>query len=377
MGKSRASGQPAKNQLAQAKLTEAAFLNINKPKGITSHDVVARLRRAIGIKQIGHGGTLDPMAEGVMTIALGKACRLLRFLPDDKTYRATIRLGLVTDTDDIEGKTLALDESATISPPSREQVAAALVQFKGDIDQIPPYFSAIHVDGQRLYEMARKGQAPPEIKARPVTIHSIDLLDYQAPEVTIRVHCSKGTYIRSIARDLGQRLGPGGTLSALVRESAGRFVLAQSAELTDPDLLDRLVKVEEAVALPRVLLPAHLARRLAMGQKIALADLNPALNPDLDYQPAPNQRGESNHDLVEAQPRAQNQNQDKTLDHDLDQNLDQNQDSDQERKQNQPADSFLLVLEADSGRAFCAGRLGTSEMDGSLYLAPEVVFADV
>jgi tRNA pseudouridine55 synthase len=323
VGKSKAPGEPAQNQLALAKLVEAAFLNINKPKGITSHDVVARLRRIIGIKQIGHGGTLDPMAEGVMTIALGKACRLLRFLPDDKTYKATIRLGLITDTDDIEGKVLAEDKSATDNPPSRELVAAALLDFKGDIEQIPPYFSAIHVDGQRLYELARKGQPPPDIKARPVTIHSIDLLDYQAPEITIRVHCSKGTYIRSIARDLGQKLGPGGTLSGLVRESAGKFQLMQSADLGDNNLLDRLVTVEEAVALPQMTMPTSLAKRLALGQKIALSDLPP----------------DSNHPGQDAE--------------------------------------YVLVLGADTGRAFCAGRLGLSEIDGQPYIAPEVVFADV
>ncbi len=258
-----------------------------------------------------------------MTIALGKACRLLRFLPDDKTYKATIRLGLITDTDDIEGKVLAEDKSATDNPPSRELVAAALLDFKGDIEQIPPYFSAIHVDGQRLYELARKGQPPPDIKARPVTIHSIDLLDYQAPEITIRVHCSKGTYIRSIARDLGQKLGPGGTLSGLVRESAGKFQLMQSADLSDNNLLDRLVTVEEAVALPQMTMPTSLAKRLALGQKIALSDLPP----------------DANHPGQDAE--------------------------------------YVLVLGADSGRAFCAGRLGLSEIDGQPYIAPEVVFADV
>jgi tRNA pseudouridine55 synthase len=307
-----------------AKLAATAFLNIDKPKGITSHDVVSRVRKLTGIKQVGHAGTLDPMATGVMVIALGKACRLLRFLADDKSYKATIRLGLVTDTDDIEGQVLQENDSATTNPPAREKVAEALKQFIGQIEQIPPYYSAIHVDGKRLYEMARAGLAPPEIKARPVTIISLDLLAYDPPTLTIRVHCSKGTYIRSIARDLGQKLGLGGTLSALVRESSGRFDLDRASSLDDlaespESLIARLVKIEDAVNLPTLAVSDACANRLVMGQKLGEADLDMA----------------------------------------------------------SLTDEYMLVAKASNFDPFCIGRLGKSETDGQRYLAPEVVFADV
>lgn len=292
---------------------------------MTSHDVVNRVRKLTGIKQVGHAGTLDPMATGVMIIALGKACRLLRFLADDKSYKATITLGLVTDTDDIEGKVLQENISATTNPPAQEIVVAALSQFVGDIEQIPPYYSAIHVEGKRLYEMARAGIAPPEIKARPVTIKSIDLLSYTPPDLTIRVHCSKGTYIRSIARDLGEKLGLGGTLSALVRESSGCFVIERASSLEDlisggGELLnERLVTIEDAIHLPTLIVSDACAKRLVMGQKIGEADFKLAsLN-----------------------------------------------------------DEYMLVINASNQRSFCIGRLGGSELDGQKYLAPEVVFADV
>jgi tRNA pseudouridine55 synthase len=324
VGKSKS----ADGQLADAKLVTNAFLNVNKPKGITSHDVVARVRKLTGLKQVGHAGTLDPMAEGVMIIALGKACRLLRFLADDKSYKATITLGLVTDTDDIEGKVLEQNTLATTSPPSQAVVSKALQDFIGSIEQIPPYYSAIHVDGKRLYEMARAGLAPPEIKARPVTIHSLDLLSYEAPTLTIRVHCSKGTYIRSIARDLGQKLGLGGTLSALVRETSGTFTLDQCSTLEDLAgsgglLKDRLVKVEDALNLPALLLSAASAKRLSMGQKIGIADLEPAAASQID------------------------------------------------------SSEYFLVVNALTGNSFCVCRTGRSELDGQKYLAPEVVFEDV
>ncbi|MBS1996053.1 MAG: tRNA pseudouridine(55) synthase TruB [Cyanobacteria bacterium SZAS LIN-2] len=301
-----------------------AFLNIDKPQGITSHDVVHRVRKLMGIKQVGHAGTLDPMATGVMVVALGKATRLLRFLADDKTYLATIQLGLVTDTDDIEGKVLEDKSSqAAAAAPSAETVAAALTAFRGDIAQIPPYYSAIHVDGKRLYEMARAGMAPPELKPRPVTIHTLDLVAYEPPFLTVRVHCSKGTYIRSIARDLGNALGLGGTLSALRRETSGRFNLSQAQELEQLQhgAAPKTVAVEEALALPAFNLSAELAKRLSMGQKIALSDL--------DFTPG-----------------------------------------DQD---------FFLISSAGSGKPFCIGRIDSTEVDGQMTkcLAPEVVFADV
>ena len=247
----------------------AAFINVDKPGGMTSHDVVYRVRKLTGIKQVGHAGTLDPMATGVMVVAVGKACRLLRFLEDDKSYLATIKLGLATDTDDIEGKVLAENPDAVSNPPGLPALLEALAAFQGDIEQIPPYFSAIHVDGKRLYEMARAGLAPPEIKARPVTISKLELISYEAPEVIIRVHCSKGTYIRSIARDLGIKLGLGGTLSALRRESSGRFQLDQAQTLEQLAQEIKAVPIEDALTMPALTVDDATAKRLVMGQKVA------------------------------------------------------------------------------------------------------------
>ena len=258
---------PPAGKTAKSAIT-AAFINVDKPQGITSHDVVHRVRKLTGIKQVGHAGTLDPMATGVMVVAVGKACRLLRFLEGDKSYLATIKLGLATDTDDIEGKILAENPQAVSDPPDRAAVLAALSAFKGEIEQIPPYFSAIHVDGKRLYEMARAGLAPPEIKARPVTIHKLELVSYEAPDVVIRVHCSKGTYIRSIARDLGLKLGLGGTLSALRRESSGRFQIERSQ--TVEQLAQEIIPlaIEEALTMPALTVDDDTAKKLSMGQKV-------------------------------------------------------------------------------------------------------------
>ena len=290
---------------------------------MTSHDVVNRVRRIVKMKQVGHAGTLDPMATGVMVVAIGRATRLLRFLADDKSYKATVRLGQITDTDDIEGKTIAQDEKALTAPPDKDALEKALLGFVGDIEQIPPFYSAIHVDGKRLYELARSGQAPPEIKARPVTIHKLDLLSYTPPNVVIRVHCSKGTYIRSIARDLGQKLAVGGCLSGLVRETSGRFALFDSANLegliAEPERARQIiVPVEEALPTEVFMANTEMCRKLKLGQKIHVETLSPA------------------QDLSE----------------------------------------YLLVKNVDSGLPFCIARKGIFEENGSQYLAPEVVFAD-
>ena len=204
------------------------FINVHKPIGITSHDVVNKIRRLVGVKQVGHGGTLDPLAEGVLPVAVGSACRLLRFLPQDKTYVAEILLGQQTTTDDIEGDVI---RSADASSISTQAIKEALSKFKGEIDQVPPFFSAIHVDGKRLYELARAGNTAVEIKPRKVTIYKLEILRIALPVVQVRVACSSGTYIRSIARDLGDNLGCGGCLHSLVREQAGLFWLDKSLTL--------------------------------------------------------------------------------------------------------------------------------------------------
>ncbi len=247
------------------------FLNVYKEKGITSHDVVNRLRKIAGIKQIGHGGTLDPLAEGVMAVAIGKACRLLQYLTDDKCYLAEVKLGLATDTDDTEGKTLSLCRD--LSHITEGQVKDALATFAGQQHQIPPIYSAIKKGGVKMYELARKGETPSEIEARQVNIYSIEFLGYAAPFARFRVACSKGTYIRSIARDLGTILGCGGALSMLLREQSGPFRVEKSSRLeqlqSDKAALPQaLMSPEAALAFDTLKLQPESAKKLAHGQAL-------------------------------------------------------------------------------------------------------------
>ena len=189
------------------------FLNLKKPSGMTSHDAVNRVRRLTKMKHTGHGGTLDPLAEGVLPMAIGSACRLLRYLTGGKVYRAEILLGRRTTTDDTEGSLIA--EEKPIKIPEETAVRDALRRFVGDIDQVPPMYSAVHYEGQRLYALARQGTVIDAIPARRIHVESIDLLSFQVhadcreATVTVRIDCGTGTYIRSIARDLGDGLGCG------------------------------------------------------------------------------------------------------------------------------------------------------------------------
>ncbi len=252
------------------------FLNVYKERGITSHDVVNRLRKISGIKQIGHGGTLDPLAEGVMAVAIGKACRLLQYLTDDKCYLAEVKLGLSTDTDDTEGKTISLCRS--LSHVTESQVKDALATFVGEQHQIPPIYSAIKKGGVKMYELARKGETPTEIDARKVTIYSIEFLGFSTPFVKFRVVCSKGTYIRSIARDLGTMLGCGGCLSMLLREQSGPFRLEQSNRLEDLQkdkqaLPNALMTPEAALMFDTLTFQTETAKKLAHGQALDTAAL--------------------------------------------------------------------------------------------------------
>lgn len=204
------------------------ILVIDKPQGWTSHDVVAKLRGLLHVKRIGHAGTLDPMATGVLPVFVGRATRAVEFAAErEKEYIAGLRLGTVTDTQDITGSVL---EERPVSV-TREQVEAALDQFRGPIQQIPPMYSAIKKNGRKLYELARRGEEV-ERQPRPITIYELELLDQRSPtEFTLRVLCSKGTYVRTLCHDLGQALGCGGTLSSLRRTQSAGFTLDQAVTL--------------------------------------------------------------------------------------------------------------------------------------------------
>ncbi len=205
------------------------LLNINKPQGPTSHDIVARVRRGTRVKKVGHAGTLDPMATGVLVICLGPATRLSEYvMKSPKRYRARVRFGIQTDTYDAEGEIVA----QTSDPISREAVIAALDQFRGDIEQIPPMYSAIKQDGKKLYDLARAGQEI-ERAARPVTIHRLDLIGWEFPFADLDIMCSPGTYIRSLAFDLGQAVGVGAHLAALQRSASGQFTVEDAVSWTD------------------------------------------------------------------------------------------------------------------------------------------------
>ena len=208
------------------------FINLHKPKGWTSHDCIAKLRRLLRLKKIGHGGTLDPMATGVLPVAVGKATRLLQYLPKHKTYEAVIRFGIRTNTDDLEGEAIATEPCPDLT---LAQVEAQLPKFLGKITQIPPAFSAIKKDGQPLYALARQG-IEVDVPSREVEIFDLNVLGWQTgefPELQLEVNCSEGTYIRAIARDLGEAVGTQATLAGLIRSLSGGFELEQSINLSD------------------------------------------------------------------------------------------------------------------------------------------------
>ena len=205
------------------------FLNIDKPLGVTSHDVVAMVRKLSRIKRIGHAGTLDPGASGVLVLAVGPTTRLIEYVQDEtrKTYRATITLGTATDSDDADGVVIATQPVPALS---ETHITGVLSHFVGEIMQVPPKVSALHVDGQRMYDLARKGIAP-ELPPRPVHVYSITMCTWDPTHITIDVTCGKGTYIRSLARDVGTWLGTVAHLSALRRTAVGSFVVEDSVNL--------------------------------------------------------------------------------------------------------------------------------------------------
>jgi tRNA pseudouridine55 synthase len=253
----------------------SGLLIVDKSGGMTSHDVVARVRRLAGTRRVGHAGTLDPMATGVLVIGVEKATRLLGYLAlTEKTYVATIRLGASTSTDDAEGEPAGGSPATDVD---RGALEAEIGKLTGDISQVPPGVSAIKVNGQRAYKLTRAGAAP-ELAARPVTVYEFTVTDIRQTgdflDIDAVIRCSSGTYIRALARDLGAALGTGGHLTALRRTAVGPYDLTQAHTLQDLEDQERpwITPLAEAAAaaFPRLDLTAEDAHRLAQGARLPL-----------------------------------------------------------------------------------------------------------
>jgi len=247
---------------------------------------VARVRRLLNTKKVGHGGTLDPLATGVLPIAVGRATRLLQYLPARKAYQAVIRFGITTSTDDLEGEVLTTCDARHLQPAD---VEAMLPDFIGTINQTPPMYSAVQIDGQRLYDLARRGKKV-EIPTRQVVINQLAVLGWDAarsphdpsdlvlPELVLSIDCGPGTYIRSLARDMGERLGTGATLAQLSRTASSGFDISGSISLEalEQSLAEETFmphEVGNAVRqLAAIALPPDLAHRWCMGQKLSLTE---------------------------------------------------------------------------------------------------------
>jgi len=255
----------------------SGILIVDKPAGWTSQDVAAKLRGVFREKRVGHGGTLDPMATGVLPVFVGRATRAVEYFESaEKEYEAVLRPGVVTDTQDVEGRVLETRPADV----TREALEAALARFRGPIEQLPPMYSAIKVNGKKLYELARAGREA-ERAPRRVTIFSLELTgELPGPEFSLRVRCSKGTYIRTLCHDIGAALGCGGCMAALRRTAAGRYTLADArplaeiVESADPAAL--LLPVDSLFAdLPAAALPETALARCRNGADVPLPGLAP------------------------------------------------------------------------------------------------------
>jgi tRNA pseudouridine55 synthase len=260
------------------------ILVVAKEPGPTSHDIVALVRRLTGVKRVGHGGTLDPFAAGVLPVFVGHATRLVEYhMGDGKEYRATVCFGARSTTDYLEGELTRTDAP----PPTREVVEHALGEFVGEIEQVPPDYSAVRVAGRKAYELARHGEKP-ELRARRVTITTLEMLDWDATDATrpiaqLLIGCSAGTYIRSIARDLGERLGTGAYLGALTRTASGPFRIEQShrlddvrAALTTGRARKLLLPMDSGLDFPELTLTQVELEHLARGQQLRRSGTLPA-----------------------------------------------------------------------------------------------------
>jgi tRNA pseudouridine55 synthase len=245
------------------------LLNLDKPAGMTSRDVVNRVQRLIKPHKVGHAGTLDPLATGVLVVAVGPATRLVEYVQRmEKMYCGTFLLGRTSDTEDVEGQVVELPNAPV---PTKEQLHAALSQFIGTIQQRPPAFSALKVAGQRAYDLARRGDVV-ELAARPIEVHAIDILRYAYPELELRVRCGSGTYIRSLGRDLARAVGTDAVMSVLRREAIGPFRVADAMQpdnLSAESILRGLLPATWAVnGMPRLEASAADVARLSKGQPI-------------------------------------------------------------------------------------------------------------
>ena len=258
----------------------SGLIVVRKEKGYTSNDVVQILRGILKQKKIGHTGTLDPDAEGVLPVCLGHATKLVEMLTaQEKEYEAGLRLGLTTDTQDISGKVTGTDRAVV----TEEELCDAAAAFTGEYMQIPPMYSAIKIGGQKLYEIARKGKEV-DRPARQVMIHSLEVTGFSYPDASLRVCCSKGTYIRTLCHDIGQKLGCGACMTTLVRTRSGRFTLDEALTLdeikalvSDGSILTRILSLEELLSeYPSVKVQSDTANRmLRNGNTLPAVELIP------------------------------------------------------------------------------------------------------
>lgn len=250
------------------------ILLLDKRLGVSSNRALQEVKRLFNANKAGHTGSLDPLASGLLPICFGEATKVSGFmLDDDKRYQVVVRLGVVTDTGDAEGQVL---KTRPVPPLSDDKIPACLKSFTGDIEQVPPMYSALKHNGKKLYELARQGKSV-ERKARPITIYKINLLKYQEPLLTLDVWCSKGTYIRTLAEDIGEQLGCGGTVIELRRLASGRFVIdeaksiEQLQEMSESELMNCLIPVDKPIdSIPAVDLSEEQANAIKQGQSLTL-----------------------------------------------------------------------------------------------------------
>ena len=248
------------------------IINVYKPVGMTSHDVVNRVRRIAGTKKVGHTGTLDPDAEGVLPICINRGTKVADMLTfSDKRYTATFKLGLTTDTLDISGNILTKSDVNVTS----EEIECTVKSFTGEIEQVPPMYSAIKIGGKKLCDLARKG-IEVERKARTITVYSIDILDISGGEFTIDVHCSKGTYIRTLGHDIGQKLGCGATMIKLVRTQSSVFTMENSVkldDLTSENFSNYMVSPDSLFDYEKLTVEGEILKKVLNGNAVKLNNL--------------------------------------------------------------------------------------------------------